>query len=238
MLTDGNTCIRDAARELALPYPEGVSPFISTDALVLQLLALANAQGQELARDYSWTELQKKYTFTLVPGTVIYSLPEDFLGLIPSTAYGTNTRWEATGSLTPGQWANLTAWASTAVVGTQFRIQGRTLEVPPGTPAQTLTLAYRSSFWATATDEYPSSEELTESQPAHVFDRRLMVCAIKNAFNEARGFDSTVTRAAYERALSRAMGSDGTPPVLSVGRGGARDYLLGPKNLPPTGWGK
>lgn len=237
MLVDGIACIRDAARELALPFDMDTSVFEDADPLVAQLLAFANAQGQELARDYAWSSLQKKATFTLVDGVTSYVLPGDWLGIIPATAYGSTSRWEMLGSLTPGQWANLTQWATVPVGNTPFRIQGDRLEVLPNTAPQVVTLAYRSAWWVGGEDGALISEEMTAGTFMHRFDRRLMVCAIKNAFTEGRGFDATATKAQYDRALSRAMGADSTPPALEIGKIRRGDYLLGAKNLPDTGWG-
>lgn len=234
-MVDGSTCLRDAALELALPYPTGTNPYTTPEVQIQQLLSLANAMGQELAREYAWTALQKLLTVSVVAGTVLYALPADWNGLLPGTAYANGTAWPLVGSLAPSQWANLTAWGG-SVGGGYFRIQGDKLEVSPGTPTQVLKLAYRSLWWAGTASGVLSSEEMSATAPAHVYDRRLMVNAVKNAFNEARGFDSTSSSGWLERALSRAKGSDGTPPVLELGRSPGTG--LGGVNLPYTNWGK
>ena len=235
-MVDGIDCIRAAALELALPFPTGTNPFDTQDVQIQLLLALANGMGQELAREYAWTSLQREFTVLVNSNTPSAQLPIDWNGLLPSTAYASGTAWPLVGSLTPGQWASLTAWSAAPVVGGYFRVQGEYIEFAPGTPAQTVTLAYRSVWWARSADELPESEELTVLQPFHVFDRRLFINAIKHAFKESRGFDTTASADWLERSLGRAKGADASPPVLEVGR--RRRSELGGVNLPPTGWGK
>lgn len=234
-MVDGSVCLRDAALELALSYPQGTNPYTTQDQQIQQLLALANSMGQELAREYAWTALQRDFTVSVVAGVPLYPLPPDWNGLIPQTAYASGTAWALVGSLTPGQWASLKAWGGAPVVGGYFRLQGDYLEVAPGTPTQTITLAYRSLWWAKSIDEVPYSEEMTADTPFHIFDRRLMVNAIKHAFKESRGFDTSSSADWLERSLGRSKGADATPPVLELGR--KQHNELGVVNLPTTGWG-
>jgi hypothetical protein len=211
---------------------------VSADTNVRQLLAFANAAGQELARDYNWTALQKRMPLSVLPGVASYSLPMDCLRMIPETLWGQNTWRSGYGGPTAAQWESLLTWQPAATLRLLFRIQGESLEFTP-TPATafTVTLAYQSSWWAGAVGETLSSETLSASITEPVYDRRLMVTAIKVRYLEARGFDSVAARLDYERAVSRAMGADGVSPGLTIGgsRGGG---LAGWRNLPPTGWGQ
>lgn len=239
MRTQGNDIIRDAATELGLPWGDGASAYASTDVNVRQLLAFANAAGQELAREYNWTTLQKRLAVNLVAGDSSYPLPADFLRMIPETLWGQPNTWRSGyGGPTASQWEDLTHWFPAATLRLIFRIQGEALEFSP-TPASnsTVTLAYQSSRWAAPMGGSLSGDSLTAQTPETVFDRRLIVNAVKVRYLEARGFDSMSVRNDFERALSSAMGADGVAPTLRIG--GSR-WALPPtlRNLPHTDWGK
>jgi hypothetical protein len=234
----GNIVIRDAAVELGLPWADGTSVYTSSDVNLRQLLAFANAEGQELTREYNWSALQLRLTVNLLPAVTMYALPADFLRAVPVTLWGKSTWMPGYGGPTPSQWEDIRNWQPASTLRIIFRIQGETLELmsPPAAPSD-ITLVYQTGWWAAAPGAAPSSEELAAETEEAVFDRRLMVAGVKVRYLEARGFDSTAARLDYNRALSRAMGADGVAPVLTVG-GTASVMPPTWRNLPPTGWGQ
>lgn len=237
MRTQGSDILRDAAVSLGLPWDASSSVYDSEDTNVLQLLTFSNEAGQDLAREYNWTGLQKRLEVAILPGVTSYALPSDFLRPIPETIWGRNTWTKAYAGPTPSQWEDIRAWQPATTLRAVVRIQGESLEIMAGFSSQgPLTLAYQSAWWAAPGGQAMSSEYFTADTPETSFDRRLMVTAVKVRYLEGRGFDSTAARLDYERAAARAMGADGVSPTLRIG--GSR-WALPPtlRNLPPTGWG-
>lgn len=238
MRAQGDQIIRAAAMELGLPWGADTTVFDTEDTNLLQLLAFANAEGQDLSRDFNWSSLQKKLTVTLLPEATSYPLPVDCLRMVPRTLWGKNVWLPGYGSPTAEQWESLANFQVATTLEYVFRIQGESLELAVTPKSSSMvTLVYQSSHWAGASGQPMAAEELAADAAETVFDRRLMVSAVKARYLEARGFDSTAARLDYNAALARAMGADGVAPMLRIG--GSR-FVLPPtlRNLPPTGWGQ
>lgn len=236
MRTDTAANVVNAALlELALATASVADVYASTDATVVQMRALLTALGQELAQLRPWTHLQTEYTFSTVNGTGDYALPSGYVGMVPQTHWNRSTDLELAGPASPQTWQLLQS--STGVVGVNyyFRVLGNRLYLDPTpTTAETLAYEYVSAYWVQPSGETaPTSETPTANTDTLWFDRRLLVAGLKLAMLEAKGFESTAARNAYEAALSAAMGNDGAHPVLSLAPGLARH---GP-GLPETNWG-
>lgn len=71
-----------------------------------------------------------------------------------------------------------------------------------------------------------------------MFDEELIVAKLQLAWLKKKGFDSADAEREYTRQLSQATSNDSPAPILSLNsRGIVRDRLLGPLNVPITGFG-
>lgn len=232
--------LNDAAVELGLVASDMADPYASTDANVVQLCRMLKGLGQDLARDYQWSHLQKQHTFDTADGVATYDLPDDYLRLIDQTAYNRTRQERLDGPLSAQGWQYLQALTAAGTVEFWFRLKGYEFILYP-TPSSVFTMAleYVSNAWAQSTDAVaPDKAAPTTADDILWFDRRLLVCGLKLAFQRAKGFDSTAAQADFDEALARARGSDGAAPVLSLNyRGVLAQRLVGPGNLPDTGYG-
>lgn len=232
--------LNDAAVELGLISTDVADPYASTDANIIQLRRLLKGVGQDLARDHQWSHLQKEHTFTTVNGTSEYDLPEDFHRLIDQTQYNRTRQERLDGPLSAQGWQYLQALTAAGTVEFWFRVKGlKFILYPTPTTAFDMALEYISTWWVQPNDEViPVTETPFQATNLLCFDRRLLVCGVKLAFQRAKGFDSTAAQADFDEALARARGGDGAAPVLSLNaRGVLAQRLVGPGNLPDTGYG-
>ena len=94
-----------------------------------QMLAIANRAALEIRDFYPWGELRKVYTITPVAGTFQYPMPDDFLSLIPDSA------WEVDGSrrvelpVPDGRWYmyKFSAFSDGGIV--RAKMYGKTMEI-------------------------------------------------------------------------------------------------------------
>lgn len=238
--TAGNI-LNDAAVGLGLYAMRLADPYASTDANVAQLRQFLVDVGQDLAREYQWTHLQREHAFTTVAGTAAYALPSGFARLLDGTEWDRANLMPLRGPLGPQGWQALKALTATGVVGPYFRVFGNQVQLQP-TPTSAVALSYEyvSNHWVQPDGQpAPTSETPAAASDVLWFDRRLLVCALKMAFQRAKGFDSTATQQDFERALVRAQGGDGAAPVLSLNRRGRGvERLVDGANLPETGFGQ
>lgn len=232
--------INDAAVELGLYATDLADPFDSTDANVIQLCRLLKGVGQDLTRDFQWTHLQTEYTFPTSIGINTYGLPDGYLRLIDQTSYNRTRQERLDGPLSAQGWQYLQALTASGTVEFWFRVVGEEFRLyPTPTAVFTMALEYVSRFWVRHLDDIePTDDKLFDGEDTLYFDRRLLVCGVKLAFQRAKGFDTTAAQADFDEALARARGGDGAAPVLSLNaRGVLAQRLVGPGNLPDTGYG-
>jgi hypothetical protein len=231
--------INDAAVELGLYSTDLDNPYASTDANVVQLCRLLKSVGQDMVRDFQWTQLQKTYTFTTSSGLGTYPLPPDFARIIDQTAWDRTQQLPLGGPLAAQGWQYLRALVTSGVVGKWFRFIGGDLYLQPTpTAVETLAFEYISTDWVTPDGEgTPTAQTPTVGTDSLWLDRRLLVCAVKLAFKRAKGFDSMAAQEDYEKALARAQGADGAAPVLSLYGARRLSRVLDGANLPETGFG-
>jgi hypothetical protein len=232
--------LNDAAVELGLYATDLADPYESTDANVIQLRRLLKGLGQDLARDHQWSHLQAEYTFNTSIGVYGYALPDGFLRLIDQTQYNRTRQERLDGPLSAQGWQYLKALSAAGTVEFWFRVKGAEIHLYP-TPTANFSMAmeYVSGLWVAAPDDVnPSMDAPTVGTHILWFDRRLLVCGLKLAFQRAKGFDSTAAQSDFNEALARALGGDGAAPVLGLNsRGVLAQRLVGPGNLPDTGYG-
>lgn len=232
--------INDAAVELGLISTDIPEPWESTDANIVQLCRLLKSVGQDLLRDYAWTHLQKTYAFETTGGIEAYDLPDDFARVLDQTQWNRTQQMPLLGPVAAQGWQYLKAVNTVGAGYRLFRIVGdQFLLNPIPTGEDQVAYEYVSRYWVRHLDDVePTDEALLDGEDTLYFDRRLLVCGVKLAFQRAKGFDATAAKADFDEALARARGADGAAPVLSLnGRGALGERFVGPRNLPDTGFG-
>jgi hypothetical protein len=230
--------ISRAARELGLVSADITDPFASTDANVLQLCTLLGSLGARLARQRSWTQLQREYTFQTVAATADYNLPTDFKRFL------NQSEWNRDTSLPVGTVAGAREWQALkgSLTGAVFQVQrlsgGQLHLYPTPSAAEDIYFEYQSRYWvsATASSTVLAKEFPTVNSDVLWFDFLMLVDGLKLAFRAAKGLDVTLELQQFNEMVSAAQGNDGLAPVLSL-NGAPGLHLIDETNAPDTGLG-
>jgi len=204
--------INDAAIELALISAPISDPYASVDVNIVQLRQHLKSLGQDLVRDYQWTNFQRQHTFTTVAGEDTYPLPVEFLRFIDQTGWNRTQRMPLIGPVSPQGWQQLQVMTSAGVVDIMYRIVGDRLKLFPAPQASdTISYEYISDRWVSNLNEMERplyTEPFSGAQPLW-FDRRLLVCGVKLRWLRAKGFAPRVGTAL--RLSSTSIASPSRP---------------------------
>ncbi len=233
--------VSQAGRELGLISADVADPYASSDPNVLQLCSLLTSAGREIIREKNWSQSLVATTFATVGGQEEYTLPADFMRMMPQSQWNRTTRLPLGGPLSPQEWEYLSARVVVVNLRILFRPQNLKIHIFGGSSipnAHTIAYEYMSSYWVkTAAGDVPTATAPTLKDDILYFDTFLLSRALKRAFLRAKGFDATNAEADYIAALDSVMTDDGPAPTLSLNGAGGASGLLNNDNAPDTGYG-
>lgn len=220
-------------------------PYGSQDANFLSLVEFLNVTGDDLVLEHDWSQLRKEFTFTTVANQTLYALPDDYHEMLDQTGWNRSTRLPLAGPLSSQQWQYLKARQVGIVFNVLYRLGQQQIELfSTTTPVgATCALEYISSYWtldaSLVGSQTTGSKRLpTQSTDLVLYDPLLVIRGLKLKWLEARGFDTTVALADYEKTLTHVTGIDKGSAVLSLHkRAMTGDRLLDLANIPITNFG-
>lgn len=231
--------VNDAGKELGLWTADVTDPFASTDASVVQMLALLKRLGRKLVRDRQWTHLQTQYTFVTVSNQADYPLPSDFDSMINQSGWNRTNRLPFVGPLSPQEWQYLKARLVGVVFTVLFRPKDGVLTVYPdvNTPGgYTIAFEYISNAWILKADTSTATAPTAATDTVR-FDAEAVTTGLKLSWLKAKGFDTTAAQDDFDAALAQDMDADSAAPVLRLNQGTQMEPLVGAANIPITGFG-
>jgi hypothetical protein len=231
--------LQDVAAELGLTRP--MSIIGNQDQTALQLLALANREGDECSHESGptdgWQALRGEWVFNLVPGQSSYPFPSDLAFLIPETGWDRNYRWRTGSPMTPQEWQFYKSSLYPLAPFIRFRLFDGTLNIVP-TPTGTDTLAfeYMSTSWCQSATGVGQSEWLADTD-TYVLPDNLMTMGVKWRFLAAKGLDYAKELHDYQMAMSRAFANEAAVDSIPLNGRVTGLRLLDMNNVPDTGYG-
>jgi len=237
-----NDIINQVAVEVGLAKTQDV--FASTDDSFNQLVALANAAGNELIQNGSWQILTRQYEIITKTGDDgKYPLPDDFSFMIDQTGWDNTNNVPVGGSLTPQAWTYLEGRdLATSTIYAMFRQVDNEFWIYPQPPpiGLNITFEYVTLNWVLKqgqpdnySDEVVAPSDIVLFQP-YMFERLL-----KLRFLEAKGLDTTAAATVYDVSLTSWDGNDTSAPILNASnRGRGLPYLDTYRNTPDTNFGR
>lgn len=225
--------LTQVAGELGLPRPTTITS--ATDVQSVQLLALANAAGNELLTYYPWEQFASEYVITTVPGTDSYALPNDWAYFTDQTQWDRTNHWPLLGPKSPQEWAFLKGSLVATLPRMRFRIRGGSFLVFPA-PASALTLAmeYISNNWVVAATGTPAAL-ISLNDDVVQYDPWLMVKFIKLKFNELKGLPTTSVSADFMRTFNSLTGKDTGAEILSLSPQRTNPFINA-RSIPDGNW--
>jgi hypothetical protein len=210
--------------------------FASVDPNIVQLLELLNTLGPELTAKVS-AHLRNEVTFVTAGSALSWLMPDDFVSIVPETAWDMTGARPMFGSVSAQQYATLKASASTGIVtNIPYRIQGNRL-VFPVAPSNglTITIEYISSNWiqTAASITGPDAQEATANTDYVLFDPTLVMLGLRCKFLEAKGKDTTLAYTAFADRIEWFQAKVGGSQILALdGGGGNSDGVNVPESFP------
>ena len=182
--------IQDATDLLGLPKPDQVIG--NSDPTVQTLLAVANTEGEDLARRGPWQQLEVLAEFTTVDQQTLYNIETVAPGW---NAQRNPTMWDNTqqnlvnGPLTPAEMQTNKAYLPMNVYF-EWRIAADKLEIyPPPSGGLEFTFEYITRYWCKS-DGGTLQERWKEDTDVGQIPEFLMRLGIEWRYNQRVGLDS------------------------------------------------
>lgn len=218
------TMLQGVTPRLGIPKPMTIVG--STDDQVLQLMAIANEEGQDLARRGQWQALTNSSTFTTVAtesqGAIATLAGAGFDYIVNETAWNRTQRRPLFGPLSSQQWELLKA---SMIQGPwyQFTIRGgNLLFLPVPSAGQTCAFQWVSKNWVTTSTG--TSNTWTADTDTGLLDENIMALGVMWRWLQRKGLEYAEDFAKYERQVENALARDGGKQRLSLGNMGPDVY--------------
>lgn len=217
--------IQTVCRRLALVSPTVVIG--STDQQIIQLLNIANEEGEDLAARGRWQILTSEATFTSVAtesqGAMTTLAGTDF-GWIADETVWNRTENRPICPITDIQWQQMKASGVTGPL-TNFRIRGGNfIALPTMSAGDTVAFEWVSENWCQSTGGTAQSVWTADTDTGRLSEK-LMELGILWRWKQAKGLQYAEDFATYERRVENAMARDGVKPRLLLGGGGGSRFL-------------
>jgi hypothetical protein len=210
------TLIQDSAKRLGLSNP--ASAYNSSDNQVIQLVALAQEEGIELAKRHPWQVLTKEKTFTgTAAAAQTGAIPDDFDRFVDESFFNRTQKHPVFGPISPQDWQFTQAVVATTLVES-FRRRGNSILITP-TPNGTDTYAYEyiSTQWCESSGGTDQSAWAADTDTG-ILPEELMTLGVIWRFLRAKGFDYGEAFRTYEVQVAQAFSRDGGKRTLNMGR--------------------
>ena len=223
----------------------------SSDATAIQMLALSNKGGKQLAKRGKgiggWAVLTTEHTFTTTASTAEYALPSDFDWLIADTLWDRTNFFKLRGPVSPQEWQQIKSGVLASSTGPRRRVRIKPsaatepatsvkaffVEPTPATTGDTLVFEYMSKSWCEAAGGTNQVAWAADTDVG-ILDEYLLELDLKWRFKKEKGVEFGDDKKEFELELSQALARDGGAKVLSMG-GPSELFLTG--NIPEAGFG-
>lgn len=231
------TCIQRAASRVRLSVPTAVAT--STDPQVLQLLACANEDGQELAQRHRWQALTREATHTTLAAELQGTL-ESITGAANGFNYIlTETMWDRTNDrplipISSEGWQRDKANALTGTYSQRYRFRGDSLYAMPAPDAgDTWAFEYLSKYWVRNAADSARSDYFSNDSDVSLLNENIITMGVIWRFKQIKGFDFGPDQQKYEALVADAIARDLPSPRLNMSEPWRIRYPLDSRyNLP------
>lgn len=199
--------VQSATDRINLPRPSVV--VTATDATVRELLALANQEGQELARMGPWQALRKEKTFTsLAQETQTSMVASDLSEFVDETFWNRTAKRPLWGPLSPQEWQSIKAMTTSPVTDTFTMRGGNILINPVPAAGQTFTYEYISDQWCQNAAGDTDRSAWAADDDTGKLPERLMGMGLIWRYKKARGMSFEIEYAEWEAQVRTDLGAD------------------------------
>jgi len=222
------TIAQNFCQRTGLPVPTFVIG--STDAQVIQILALLNEVLEDLVDRATWSALTEETTFVTTAGedqgAMTTIAPKGFSRVLQETIFNRTLRLPIYGPMRAEQWQALKALPTTGPFY-KYRIRGgRLLFNPVAVAGHTCAFEYASTWIVLALDGTTRRSAFAADTDTTLLDEKLILAGLRWKWRSEKGLDYAEEFRRYEELVNNASGRDATKPVLNMGAG-VSDYRPG-----------
>lgn len=207
----------------------------STDPQVVQIRALLEKEGIELARRGDWEGITFQATHTTTAaedqGTITSIAGAGFKYIKNQTIWDRTDSLPVLGPASASEWQALKALAATSPRYT-FRIRGGKLLVDPVPAAgHSWAFEYVSRYWIVATGATTATKALfTVDTDFPALPDEILTLGLEWRWKAEKGLDYAEDFRSYEMMVKDALGRDGGKPILRMddGRGAPKPGVFVP----------
>lgn len=192
--------VQDVCKEVGVPPP--LTVISNVDPRALTFLALARKELRELGRAKWWATLARFATFNTVVSQTGYATAADFDKLVPSSIYGTSTKYMR-GAINSPQWADMQRYGSIyGIPG--FRMLGTQISIVPApTVVETYAYEYKTKNRALAADAVTYKTTFTADDDTPLLDDGLIRLGITWRYRYSKGLEYAEDFRAYGEAVEQ-----------------------------------
>jgi len=222
------TTVQYFCRRVNLPVP--LTVYGSTDTQVLQVMALLEEEGNDLASRHSWQGITFEASHTSLAaedqGAVSTIAANGFRYVKNGTIWDRTDQTKFVGPMDAEEWQAMKAMAPTGP-DYRYRIRGGKLLVNPvPTAGNAWYFEYVSQNWILGADGTTYKQYFTLDTDTILLPETLVLAGLKWRWKAAKGMDYAEDFRTYETQVKDAMGRDGSRRVLSM-NGGPNDAMPG-----------
>jgi hypothetical protein len=217
------TIIQPAALRFGFTSPSVAAS--STDQSIVQMVAFANEEGQELAASYPWQNIRFECSFTTLATEIQGNIKSLCLVTNPQYPYEyiyNETIWNRTqrrpifGPKSPAEWQQLKAqfvqgpWQ-------QYIIRGDNILMTPAPSAgQSCYFEYVTKNWCTNAAGSTGKSSMTADDDVSLINERLITLGVVWRFQQAKGLDYSASYEKYQSAIIDAKAREGGKATLDL----------------------
>lgn len=207
-----------------IPVPPTVNG--STDPQVLQIKALLEEEGNDLAQDGGWEALTYEATHTTVAtesqGNIEDIATNGFRHIKNQTIWDRTDRLPVIGPLNGKEWQGQKAIVLTGP-RYQFRIRNKELIVTPVPVAgHEWAFEYESKNWIISADGMTNKYLFTLDTDEFLLPDTLLLAGLRWRWMREKGLDYSELYQTYEYQKKNAKGSDGGKKVIRMDNSGSQ----------------
>ena len=215
------TIVQKACTRIGILSPNQVVG--NQDNQIIQLLALCNEEGEDLATRFAWTALQLNTTFGTVAAEsqgAMATIAPGYSYIVNDTIYNRTLRRPVYGPLSEAGLAEAKAMNINGPWN-RFIIQGGLLKFNPiPTAGQTCAFDYITSNWCTDSTGVTGRDTWALDSDISRLNEPLIVLGLVWRWRAAKGLDYAEDYNKYERRVADTFARDGGKPILDMNSGG------------------
>ena len=178
----------------------------SSDPDDKQMVAIANRAAIEIKNYWKWPELRNDFTVNLVSGQTIYSLPADYLDMVPDSAWELNGERPVEFPVPDRRWFmyKFTTWSDGGTI--RMRRYGDKLEVYDANTDTGFRFEYLSS-WPVKAADGSRKEFFTNDTDEFLLDDQLLILGTQAHWMQTKLMPQYLEMFSnYNRKISEAIG--------------------------------